>query len=144
MLCEVLVYFQAPNAARDGIALLNAAVTQEEQVEYARSLRMLKRGWTMDLRAEYFEWFLRAANYRGGSSFTKTIERIRKEALATLTDWEKTQLAELLDRALIKSIGPSPVSPMPPGLLNRLTKEEIFDMVAYVLSGGNPEDERFR
>lgn len=283
LLCEVLVYLQAPNAAHAGIALIKAAATQEEQVEYARSLRILTSGWTIGLRVEYFEWFLKAASYRGGSSFTKTIEMIRKDALATLTEREKTELADLLDRTpeiktplesalsrlagrtqrtnwamddlsdassemsgrnfetgramftaaacfschrfnneggamgpdlssaggryspydfldqvinpskeineqyvpveismldgtahygvvvnlngdtiqintdladpaqridldrtLIKNIGPSPVSPMPPGLLNLLTKEEIFDLVAYVLSGGNPEDERFR
>jgi hypothetical protein len=32
---------------------------------------------------------------------------------------------------------------MPPGLINMLTKEEIFDLTAYVLSGGNPDDKRF-
>lgn len=49
-----------------------------------------------------------------------------------------------IDRKLVKSIEPSPISPMPPALLGMLEKEEIFDLVAYVLSGGNPEDERFR
>ena len=46
-------------------------------MEYARSLRMLKAGWTTDLRTAYFEWFLKAANYRGGASFEKFIEFIR-------------------------------------------------------------------
>jgi len=32
---------------------------------------------------------------------------------------------------------PSPVSPMPPGLLNRLNEKEITDLFAYLLSGGN-------
>jgi hypothetical protein len=33
---------------------------------------------------------------------------------------------------------------MPPMLLAMLKKEEILDLVAYVLSGGNPDDERFK
>lgn len=33
----------------------------------------------------------------------------------------------------------SPVSPMPPNLLNRLNKEEIVDLFAYILSGGDEE-----
>ena len=283
LLCEALVYLQAPNAATKGIALLNAATTQEEQVEYAKSLRMLSSGWTNALRTEYFEWFLKAASYRGGSSFVKTIELIRLDAVATLNDQEKTDLAELIarkpeikspleaamsslagrtnftnwtlddlsdvgyqmegrdfqkgramfaaaacfschrfnneggatgpdlssaggrysprdfldqiinpskeineqfvpiqvtmldgtslygvivnlggdsvqintnladpaqridiDRKLVKNIEPSPISAMPPALLGMLEKEEIFDLVAYVLSGGNPEDERFK
>jgi hypothetical protein len=30
---------------------------------------------------------------------------------------------------------------MPPGLLNRLNEEEIADLFAYLLSGGNKEHE---
>lgn len=282
LLCEVLVYLQAPSAAKKAIGLLNSAITQEEQMEYARSLRMLRNGWTHALRTNYFEWFLKAANYRGGASFVQFMTRIRADAVATLTEQDKIDLREILmrkpeakspleaatatlagritstnwtvddlsrvgdhmrgrdfergrkmfaatacfschrfnneggangpdltsaghrysprdlldqivnpnkeineqfvpvqvtqlegqtvygiivnlnrdmiqintdlanpdqriglDRKRIKSINPSPVSPMPPGLLNRLEKEEIFDLVAYILSGGNPEDKRF-
>lgn len=282
LLCEALVYLQAPNAARKAIGLLKTAVTQEEQMEYARSLRMLRKGWNNALRTDYFEWFLKAANYRGGASFVQFMTGIRADAVATLTEREKIDLAEILmrkpetkspleaatatltgrtastnwrvddfsrvgdhmrgrdfergrkmfaatacfschrfnneggangpdltsaghrysprdlldqiinpskeineqfvpvqvtqldgqthygiivnlnrdtvrintdlanpdqriqlDRKRIKSINPSSVSPMPPGLLNLLEKEEIFDLVAYILSGGNPEDKRF-
>ena len=40
LLCETLAYLQAPNTATKGIQLLKGAATQEEQIEYARSLRM--------------------------------------------------------------------------------------------------------
>jgi len=35
--------------------------------------------------------------------------------------------------------GPSPVSPMPPNLLNRLNEQEITDLFAYILSGADKE-----
>ena len=284
LLCETLVYLQAPTVAKKAIGLLKQAPTQEEQLEYARSLRMLKAGWNNQLRTDYIEWFLNAANYRGGASFEIFIENIRKEAMVTLTDKERSDLAAVLsrkpekkspiealtanfmkgrnyvknwtmddlaaeanlsmanrnfergrtmfagtacyschrfqnaggstgpdltgsggryspsdfldqiinpgkeineqfvpiavemlngethygvvvnlkadrvtintdltnpnqrtniDRKQIKSLEPSTVSPMPPGLINMLTKEEIFDLTAYVLSGGNPDDKRF-
>ena len=41
---------------------------------------MLQTGWTPELRTAYFEWFLKAANYRGGASFAKFIEFIRNDA----------------------------------------------------------------
>jgi len=41
-----------------------------------------------------------------------------------------------IDRKEVKSIELSKVSPMPPMLLSMLTKEEILDLVAYILSGG--------
>ncbi len=96
LLCETLVFLQAPGTAAKAMALIDRAPTQEEQMEYARSLRMLKTGWATELRIRYFEWFLKAANYRGGASFAKFIELIRKDAEASLTPDEKTALAEVL------------------------------------------------
>ncbi len=96
LLCETLVYLQSPTVAAKAIALIEQSPTQEEQIEYARSLRMLKAGWTKDTRNAYFQWFVKAANYRGGASFDKFIEFIRTDALATLTDSEKAAMAELL------------------------------------------------
>ncbi len=98
LLCETLVYLQDPAAASKGIALIANAATQEEQIEYARSLRMLKAGWTNETRTAYLEWFLKAANFRGGASFDKFIEFIRNDALATFTDAEKASLAALIEK----------------------------------------------
>jgi putative heme-binding domain-containing protein len=96
LLCETLVFLQSPNIAAKAIPLLQNATTQEEQMEYARSLRMLKTGWTTPLHTAYFEWFLKAANYRGGASFEKFLEFIRTDAVASLSANEKTELANLL------------------------------------------------
>ena len=96
LLCETLAYLEAPSVAEKGIALLTQAPTQEEQMEYARSLRNLKSGWTHELRSQYFNWFLKAANYRGGASFTKFIEFIRNDAVASLSPKEQEGLASLL------------------------------------------------
>ena len=104
LLCETLAFLEAPNTAQKGISLLNKATTQEEQMEYARSLRTLKNGWTHKLRTQYFNWFLKAANYRGGASFTKFIEFIRNDAVASLSSKEQKDLASLLNKkAEIKS-----------------------------------------
>jgi putative heme-binding domain-containing protein len=46
----------------------------------------------------------------------------------------------VLQIAEIEEQSPSEISPMPMGLLNRLNGEEILDLVAYVLAGGNRED----
>jgi hypothetical protein len=42
-----------------------------------------------------------------------------------------------VDRKEVKTIEPSPISLMPPMLLAMLNKEEILDLLAYVLSGGD-------
>ena len=81
----MFVYLQDAINAVKVMKLLREAPTQEEQIEYARSLRMLKSGWTPDLRTEYFQWFVKAANYKGGSSFGKFLKLIRDDAILTLS-----------------------------------------------------------
>jgi putative heme-binding domain-containing protein len=96
VLCETLVYLQSPTIADKAVALLQQAPTQEEQMELARSLRMLKTGWTTATHTAYFQWFLKAANYRGGASFEKFIEFIRNDAVASLSEAEKLELKDVL------------------------------------------------
>lgn len=47
-------------------------------------------------------------------------------------------------RTQIKGISQSPVSQMPPGLLNFLNPQEVRDLVAYLMAGGNPKDRAYR
>ncbi len=96
LLCETLAWLQSPTVAAKAMALIESAPAQEEQMQYARSIRMLKSGWTPELREAYFEWFLKAANYKGGASFDKFIEFIRTDAVASLSEAEKASMAELL------------------------------------------------
>ena len=98
LLTELMGHLQAPSAAAKGMALIKDAVGQEPQIEYARSLRFLKKGWTTDLRKQQLEWFLTAANFKGGASFAKFIEFIRNDSLATFTDAEKAELADLINK----------------------------------------------
>ena len=102
LLCETLAWLESPTVAAKAMALIEAAPTQEEQVQYARSIRMLKTGWTAELQTAYFEWFLKAANYRGGASFAKFIEFIRNDAVASLSDSQKESLKEVLAKKPVK------------------------------------------
>jgi len=42
-----------------------------------------------------------------------------------------------IDRNTIEQLVVSDVSAMPAGLFNRMTKDEILDLVAYLISGGD-------
>ncbi|HYH69442.1 MAG TPA: c-type cytochrome, partial [Urbifossiella sp.] len=96
-LCQVLIFLEAPTAAAKTMALLADAPTQEEQLEYLRALRVLRTGWTPELRRQYFTWFLRANNFRGGSSMAGFIRRMKADAVATLTPGEATVLKTIID-----------------------------------------------
>jgi putative heme-binding domain-containing protein len=96
-LCNLLVFLEAPSAAAKTIALMTTAPTQEEQIDYARALRVLKTGWTPELRKAQFTWFLKAANYKGGNSLKGFFKNIKDDAIATLTADEKVALQPIID-----------------------------------------------
>jgi putative heme-binding domain-containing protein len=103
-LCQVLIYLAAPDVVAKTMKLLRSAPTQEEQLEYVRALRVLRTGWTPEARKEYFTWFLKAAHYKGGSSFANFLKLIKADAVATLTDAEKVALKDIIsaDPATVK------------------------------------------
>jgi hypothetical protein len=44
----------------------------------------------------------------------------------------------------VKSRKPFNISMMPPGLINTMNKDELLDLIAYMVSGGNPKDKVFQ
>ena len=96
-LCQVLVFLEAPNVATKTLKLMAEAPTQEEQMAYGMALRVLKSGWTMPQRKQYFSWFLRAANFKGGASMRGFMRMMKEDAVATLTPQEKADLKTVLE-----------------------------------------------
>src|SRR5262249_484342 len=91
-LAKLFVALEAPDAASKVVGLLAKAPTQEEQIEYAAALRVLKTGWTPEVRMAYAAWFLKAATYKGGNSFRGFMRQIKTAAVANMSDDEKTAL----------------------------------------------------
>jgi hypothetical protein len=78
-----------------------------------------------------------------GKSHYGVVVNLKGDVVIINTDLTNPNQRVNIDRKQVKSLEPSKVSPMPPALLNILTKEEILDLTAYVLSAGNPDDARF-
>jgi hypothetical protein len=49
----------------------------------------------------------------------------------------------ILKRSDIAERKKSPTSIMPKGLLDKLTKDEILDLISYIVAGGNPDHPLF-
>jgi putative heme-binding domain-containing protein len=96
-LAPFLVYFEVPSAAAKLTAALQSAPTQEEQLDIARAARVLKTGWPPELRKAYFGWFLKTGSFRGGASLSGFLRDIKNDALATLNESEKAELAAVLE-----------------------------------------------
>jgi len=96
-LAQMLVYLEAPSAATKVVAKLENAPTQEEQMDYARALRVLKTGWNPQLRRTYFQWYIKAVNFRGGASLTGFLRDMKADAVAKLDESSKLALKPILD-----------------------------------------------
>ncbi len=109
-IANVLVFLEAPTAATKTVALLESAPTQEEQIEYGRALRVLKTGWTPELRQKYFAWFNQASQFKGGPSLNGFLKTIKNDALSRLSESEKQELKPLLEASLQPKGNPAAAS----------------------------------
>lgn len=98
LLAETLCYLESPFAVKKTMSLLRNSATQEEQIEFSRSLRFIENGWTDELRIEYFEWFNRAKVYKGGASFEKFIELILNDAVGSVPEYKRPMVDAILKK----------------------------------------------
>jgi len=136
-LSRLMVWLQAPSAAPKIVELLTRAPSQEEQIDYAAALRFLHAGWTDELFALYLNWFPKALAYRGGANFTMFIEELKQNAVALLSDEQKTKFADIISRQpeteKLVTVGP------PREVVKEWTLEEVDTLLATELHDRNFE-----
>ncbi|MGI9472754.1 MAG: heme-binding protein, partial [Rubripirellula sp.] len=65
------------------------------------------------------------------------------DAIVLNTDLTDPNQRVTIDRNTIEQLVVSKTSPMPVGLINRMTKDEVLDLTAYLISGGDSGHELF-
>ena len=97
-LSAIVAYLEVPSAVEKGMKLLTEASGQEEQITYALNLRHLKKGWTPQLRKQYFKWFVLSGNYQGGARLKNYLGDIKTHAVASVSKSDLTpELKKLID-----------------------------------------------
>lgn len=119
------------------VASMHANHPDLNQIHFAFVLRNLKAGWTDELRNEYFRWFARAHEWRGGNSFQKFLTNIDNDAWANCTDAER--LAIELAGARTPYVPPELPKPAGPG--QEWTIEQVLaEAESGLMSGRNFEN----
>jgi putative heme-binding domain-containing protein len=115
-LAQVLIYLNAPEIVERCLAKVRNAETFEEEMFYMFHLRTVKTGWTRAQREEYFSWFNKkhegansrhpaatvawfteaGRDYSDGASFPKFLANAKSDAVASLTDSERGELASVI------------------------------------------------
>jgi len=78
-----------------------------------------------------------------GKVITGLILEETGEVLKVIDNPSAPDKVTIINKSDIEDRTPSEVSIMPKGVLNKLTREEIFDLLAYVLGGGDKENPFF-
>ncbi len=132
-LCKLIAYLEVHGGIAKTLALMQKAPTQEEQIEYALALRTVKTGWTKKQHEEYFNWFHKAAGYRGGHSFHGFLRNIRTDAVKSLAPEARAELKDVLAKE------PRPVDPKftfkQRPFVKKWTVEELVPVVEKGLKG---------
>jgi len=79
-----------------------------------------------------------------GTVISGVVVNLNGDTVSINTDGSDPNQQVSVDRKTVKSIEVSTVSSMPPMLLMMLKKEEILDLTAYILSGGDKASPMFK
>jgi putative heme-binding domain-containing protein len=79
----------------------------------------------------------------GGSLYGRLILRNEKEVGVASNPFDLNQVTKA-SSTNVASIEFSNVSPMPPGMISGMNRDELMDLMAYLLSGGDPNHRAFR
>lgn len=72
------------------------------KLEYLFMLRNLKEGWSLDQRKAYFAMINEAADAMGGESYWGFLERMRDEALISVSDSDRMALTDVISLPISK------------------------------------------
>jgi putative heme-binding domain-containing protein len=134
-LSTITAFLEAPYAVRKTMSLLENAPGQEEQIAYALNLRFIRKGWTADLRRKYFRWFVRAETYQGGARFRNYLNDIKKDALASVPEAQKTPELKKILSSTAKAESP-PFTGKPRAFVKMWTMEDLAGLLGAGLEGG--------
>ena len=79
-----------------------------------------------------------------GRIYTGVVVNLNNDQLTLNTDLSDPNKRQAINRNTIEQLVVSKTSPMPAGLFNRMTKEEILDLTAYLISGGDEGHDFFQ
>ena len=78
-----------------------------------------------------------------GLVHTGVVVNLNGDSMSLNTDLTDPNKRVNIDRKTIDSLIVSKTSPMPAGLFDRMTKEEILDLIAYLISAGDKKHDFF-
>lgn len=140
-LCELLTHLRAPGVIDRTLALLEGSDDTRDWSHYLVFLRYVEEGWTTEQRRRYLEALRRFETWPGGRWWVRTGQDLRKEAVAALTEAERTTLSALLEPATPELPQPE-IAPDPTKFVANWTMEDFSKELSQPLGQRDIESGR--
>jgi putative heme-binding domain-containing protein len=98
-LARLLGQLDAPSVVPKTTTALLASDAQEDRLQGLLVLRRVRTGWTSETRRAYFTALNDGGKFVAGEGMPRFLSKLREEALATLSETERLELADLLQPA---------------------------------------------
>lgn len=125
-LAQLLSYTGDPTFVPKALDLMEFAITQEERVHYAYTLRPRMAGAKPHELDRYFAWFTKIKDVRGGYSLRKFLHNIREEAAKELRPADRARLESVLAFNLLEESAPETLIAGP--VVKEYSLEEIVGL----------------
>ncbi|WP_437226998.1 heme-binding protein [Planctomicrobium sp. SH661] len=96
LLSEILVALKSPEAIERTLTLMEEAGTQEEQIQFVKTLTQIEQGWTPPQREQLLNWLVNHRQLPGGKLVKTALQAYREQIEANLSSSEREQFAPLL------------------------------------------------
>lgn len=107
-LSRLLTLLEDATATQKNVSRMRNSTDTNERLHYLLNLRTTNQGWTTESRRDWFMTLNEATRLPGGRGLPGFLNRIREDAIATLTDAEKKDLGDLLKPTSDESVEPLP------------------------------------
>ena len=129
LLQELLVKLRSPHVLSRSLDLLESASTQEEQIQYAKTLTHVDWGWDRDAAVRIIAWLARSGDLPGGKLVETTWRNLRADFAALWSDSLRSDLADDLARLDVprseETVASEPLRP----LVRNWTIDDLVDEV---------------
>ena len=106
---------------------MKANMPSATEIAYASAMSHATKGWTLDQRKRYFQWFYDAMSRSGGRSYVSFIDQIRRRALENVPEREQEALADLVVEFTQTGVDFASL-PQPEGPGQNWTMREVRDL----------------
>jgi putative heme-binding domain-containing protein len=97
-LAGLAIQLGSTKSVKEVLALLVQSKTHQDRIHYLFTLREVRDGWSLESRTTYFETLNEVVQtVVGGDGMPGFLKQIREDAFKTLTDSERTKLANIIE-----------------------------------------------